>query len=62
MTRRSCSAAILLWSCVALFGARVIAQIEALLLEDPLLLKTPIVRRGAAATLGYRPEVWALWK
>jgi arsenate reductase len=43
-------------------SAPTLARIEALLLEDPLLLKTPIVRRGAAATLGYRPEVWALWK
>jgi arsenate reductase (glutaredoxin) len=38
------------------------ARIEELLLADPLLLETPIVRRGAAATVGYRPEVWELWK
>lgn len=38
------------------------ARIEELLLEDARLLKTPIVRRGSVATLGYRPEVWALWK
>lgn len=37
-------------------------RIEALLLEDALLLKTPIVRRGAAATVGFQPEVWELWK
>src|SRR3954463_7101268 len=37
-------------------------RIEALLLEDPLLLKTPIVRRGADATLGFAPEVWETWK
>lgn len=37
-------------------------RIEALLLEDPLLLKTPIVRRGAEATLGYQPETWERWK
>lgn len=37
MTRRSCSAAVLLWSCVALFGARVIGQIEALLLAPDWL-------------------------
>lgn len=43
-------------------SAPTLGRIEALLLEDPLLLKTPIVRRGAAATLGFRPEVWALWK
>ena len=37
MTRRSCSAAILMWSCVALFGARVIGQVEALLLAPDWL-------------------------
>lgn len=37
-------------------------RIEALLLEDPLLLKTPIVRRGTDATLGFHPEVWEGWK
>jgi arsenate reductase (glutaredoxin) len=37
-------------------------RIEALLLDDPLLLKTPIVRRGAEATLGFQPEVWERWK
>ncbi len=31
------------------------------LLEDPLLLKTPIVRNGKQATVGYCPEVWARW-
>jgi len=36
-------------------------RIEALLLEDPLLLKTPIVRAGKAATVGYCPEVWKSW-
>ena len=37
-------------------------RIEALLLEDPLLLKTPIVRRATEATVGFRPEAWELWK
>jgi arsenate reductase (glutaredoxin) len=37
-------------------------RIEALLLEDPRLLKTPIVRRGTEATVGFRPEAWELWK
>ncbi|MFT3928489.1 MAG: ArsC/Spx/MgsR family protein [Myxococcales bacterium] len=36
-------------------------RLENLLLEDPLLLKTPIVRSGKAATLGYQPEVWKAW-
>ena len=31
------------------------------LLEDPLLLKTPIVRNGKQATVGYCPEIWAQW-
>lgn len=31
------------------------------LLEDPTLLKTPIVRNGKQATAGYRPEVWKDW-
>jgi len=30
-------------------------------LKNPLLLKTPIVRRGREATLGYRPEIWKAW-
>lgn len=37
-------------------------RIEALLLEDPLLLKTPIVRRGSDATLGFCPETWERWR
>jgi len=31
------------------------------LLNDPLLLKTPIVRNGNLATLGYQPETWKYW-
>lgn len=37
-------------------------RIETLLVEDPLLLKTPIVRRGTDATLGYAPEIWETWR
>jgi arsenate reductase-like glutaredoxin family protein len=37
-------------------------RIEALLIEDPMLLKTPIVRRGAEATLGYQPDKWEAWR
>ena len=37
-------------------------RIEALLIEDPLLLKTPIVRRGPDATLGFAPDTWETWK
>ena len=32
------------------------------LYEDPALLRTPIVRNGKQATVGYCPEVWAGWK
>lgn len=38
------------------------ARIEALLLDDPLLLKTPIVRRGSEATLGFCPDTWETWR
>lgn len=31
------------------------------LLDNPKLLKTPIVRNGKQATVGYAPEVWAGW-
>jgi len=36
-------------------------RIEALLVEDPLLLRTPIVRNGKKATLGFQPDVWKEW-
>ena len=29
--------------------------------EDGLLIKTPVVRNGRQATVGYQPEVWATW-
>jgi len=32
------------------------------LLEDPRLLRTPIVRNGRQATVGYRPEIWKDWE
>lgn len=36
-------------------------DIEEELLNDPLLLKTPIVRNGNDVTIGYQPEVWKKW-
>ena len=30
--------------------------------DNPKLMKTPIVRNGKQATVGYCPEVWAQWK
>ena len=35
---------------------------QARLLEDPTLLRTPIVRNGKQATVGYHPEIWETWK
>lgn len=32
------------------------------LLENQQILKTPIVRNGKLATVGYQPEVWKMWK
>ena len=32
------------------------------LFEDPTLLRTPIVRNGKQATVGYCPEIWETWK
>ena len=30
--------------------------------EEPLLMKTPVVRNGNKATVGYCPEIWAAWE
>ena len=37
------------------------ARIETLLLEDALLIRTPVVRNGREATVGHCPEVWKTW-
>ena len=34
---------------------------EERLLENPGMFKTPIVRNGKLATVGYQPEVWKSW-
>jgi arsenate reductase-like glutaredoxin family protein len=36
-------------------------RIEQALVDDPLLLRTPIVRCDGRATVGYVPEVWQGW-
>ena len=36
-------------------------RIEQILVDDPLLLRTPIVRAGGRATVGFAPEVWTSW-
>ena len=37
-------------------------DIEYKLLDNPNLMKTPIVRNGKKATVGYCPEVWSKWE
>ena len=32
------------------------------ILEDPTLLRTPVVRNGRQATAGYAPDVWKGWE
>ena len=35
---------------------------EVKLLENPRLFRTPIVRNGRQATVGYQPEIWKSWE
>lgn len=35
---------------------------EAKIFENQKLIKTPIVRNGKQATVGYQPDVWKNWK
>ena len=35
---------------------------EQRLLSNPSMFKTPIVRNGKKATIGYQPDVWAGWE
>ncbi len=37
-------------------------DMEEKLLENPKLFKSPIVRNGKKATVGYQPEVWKNWE
>ena len=32
------------------------------ILENPQVIKTPVVRNGKQSTIGYRPEVWKTWE
>ena len=32
------------------------------LYEEPYLIKTPVVRNGKQATVGYKPDVWKTWE
>ena len=47
---------------LALLQCLVEYQQEDKLFENQQLLKTPIVRNGRAATVGYCPEVWQKWE
>jgi len=35
---------------------------EEKLLENPQIIKTPVVRNGKLATVGYKPEIWKTWE
>ncbi|MGE5653690.1 MAG: arsenate reductase family protein [Bacillota bacterium] len=39
-----------------------LAMREEILLNNPVLYLTPIVRNGQLATVGYRPEIWKDWE
>lgn len=39
-----------------------IHDVEEELLKDASLLRTPIVRNGRDATVGYEPDLWRNWK
>jgi arsenate reductase len=39
----------------------IVFNIEEELLNDSLLFKTPIVRNGKLATVGYKPDIWTDW-
>ena len=30
-------------------------------LENPQVIKTPVVRNGKQSTLGYKPDIWKGW-
>ena len=35
---------------------------ESWVLENPQVIKTPVVRNGKQSTLGYQPDIWKVWK
>jgi len=37
-------------------------DIEERLMGNPGMFKTPIVRNGKKATIGYQPEIWGKWE
>lgn len=32
------------------------------IIENPQVIKTPVVKNGKNSTLGYQPDVWKCWK
>ena len=47
---------------LALLEALVDWQQEDKLFENQQLFRTPVVRNGRQATVGYQPQVWQSWK
>ena len=47
---------------VALVQHTPTSMLEGVLLENQQVLRTPIVRNGRQATVGYAPEVWKAWE
>lgn len=33
-----------------------------ILLKNPKVMNTPVVRNGKIATIGYKPEIWETWE
>ena len=48
----------------ALALIRYIAEEDKLekILENPQVIRTPVVRNGKQSTLGYQPDVWKKWE
>ncbi len=47
---------------VALVRHTPASMLEGVLLENQQVLRTPIVRNGRQATVGYAPDVWKGWE
>jgi len=40
----------------------IVHNTEDILLDNPQLYQTPIVRNGKMATVGYKPDIWKTWQ
>lgn len=47
---------------LALIGCLIEGAAEEKVFENQRILKTPIVRDGKRATVGYQPEIWKNWE